>query len=229
MRAWNEFIAGLADLVGGIPMLAFLSLLATGVVAALWYFWPHWLPNRWPIFNREHGERQRDGQDRRGKLGSLRLRLRWRLRWRRRRRRERTPVDMPADDQLPDLPAQVLVLGADELAAAGRYAEAVRERLRAIVRELVDTDVIPLAPGWTVTELARAAILARPRLGPALTGAVDVFSEIWYGMRPATEADDAAMRSYASTVSGHLRGDAGPSHAEPSRTAGPGVPAGASR
>lgn len=216
MRAWNEFIAALADAVGGIAMLAFLSLLAAGVVAVLWYFWPRWLPRHWPLLSRGRGGRRGNDQNRDRGPGSLRRRLRWRLRWlRRRRHRERAPVHTPPDDELPDLPAEVLVLTADELAAAGRYAEAVRERLRAMVRELVDTNVIPLAPGWTVTELARAAILARPPLGPALTGAVDVFSEIWYGLRPATAGDDAAMRTYASSISSHLRADA-----EPSLTAG---------
>ena len=87
----------------------------------------------------------------------LRLgRLRWR--WRRRRRRARMPPRRAelAPDELPDLPAAVLALTADQLAAAGRYAEAVRERLRAMVAELIESGLIPASPGWTVTELAAA-------------------------------------------------------------------------
>jgi hypothetical protein len=108
-------------------------------------------------------------------------------------------------DELPNLPAHVLADSANRLASTQDYALAVRDRLRAIVRELVEAGVIPLRPGWTVTELARSAVTARPALEPALTGAVTVFSAIWYGLRPATVDDDAAMRSYAQAVSQSLR------------------------
>ena len=86
------------------------------------------------------------------------------------------------------------------MAAAGRYKEAVRERLRAIVRDLIDRGVIPVSPGWTVTELARFASLSRPALASPLQVAIDVFSEIWYGLRPATADDDAQLRSTADDV-----------------------------
>jgi hypothetical protein len=114
----------------------------------------------------------------------LAARLRWLLFWRRRRRRT-VPADIDglAPDELPDLPAELLALTADQLAAAGRYAEAVRERLRAIVRELIDREVIEHRPGWTVTELAAAAFMparrprrhctARPPYSPASGTASD--------------------------------------------------------
>jgi hypothetical protein len=128
-------------------------------------------------------------------------RLRWRLRWRRRRGRRVEPVPEPlADDLLPDLPAEVLALTADQLAAAGRYAEAVRERLRSMLRLLIERGILPASPGWTVMELAGAARRARPALAGPLSAAADVFSAIWYGLRPAAESDDAAMRSYAAEV-----------------------------
>jgi hypothetical protein len=90
---------------------------------------------------------------------------------------------------------------ADQRGGAGPDAEAVRERLRGIVRGLIERGVIPHSPGWTVTELAAAATRVRPALTPPLDGAAAVFSEIWYGLRPAHAADDQAMRSYAEGIS----------------------------
>jgi hypothetical protein len=180
-------------------MLAFLSVLATLIVALLWYFWPRWLPRYWGLkFGFGRRGRQPGLGRARWRLGALRWR--WRLRWRRRKRtRAEAPSDLPPD-VLPDLPAEILALTADQLAAAGRYAEAVRERLRAIVRDLVDRDVVPLGPGWTVTEIAIAAVRARPGLGGPVSAAVAIFSEIWYGLRPATADDDQAMRHHAAAV-----------------------------
>lgn len=108
------------------------------------------------------------------------------------------------DDEVPDLPAEVLTLSADELAAAGRFAEAVRERLRAILRALMERDLLPISPGWTVMELARAGGQARAELAQPLDAAAAVFSDIWYGLRPATAEDDAAMRAHAAAVTAVL-------------------------
>jgi hypothetical protein len=198
-RVWNEVVARLAELVrGGVTTLVFLSLVAALLFALGWYFWPSWLPWHWRLgFGRgDRGTDRRTGWRGRFRLGTLR----WRLRRRRRKARggEERP-DLPADI-LPDLPAEVLVVTADQLAAAGRYAEAVRERLRAIVRDLIEREVLPHSPGWTVTELAAAAGRARPPLAQPLAGGVNVFSEIWYGLRPATAADDVAMRDYAKAI-----------------------------
>jgi hypothetical protein len=212
-RLWSESVARLADHVsGGVPTLFFLTALAAVLVALGWHFWPSWLPWNW----RWHGSkrRRRDRRTRRWwrfRLGRLRWRLpRWRLpRWRlRRRRRKLTTVatelaELPPD-ALPELSAELLTLTADQFAAAGRYAEAVRERLRATVRGLIERDVLQPSPGWTVTELARGAAVARPPLAAPLAEAVAVFSEIWYGMRSATAADDDAMRGHADAVAGVL-------------------------
>jgi Domain of unknown function (DUF4129) len=207
-RSCSELVADLADRVGGgVPTLVFLTVLAAILTALGWYFWPAWLPWRWHW--RGWRRRERRTRDRRTRRwGWLRLgRLRWRLpRWRRRRRRTTIPAepaDLPAD-ALPDVRAEVLAITADQLAAAGRFAEAVRERLRAIVRDLIERDVLPPSPGWTVTELARGAASAMPPLATPLDGAVVIFSEIWYGLRPATGDDDAAMRAHAATVAAVL-------------------------
>ena len=98
---------------------------------------------------------------------------------------------------------------ADRYAAEGRYAEAVRERLRAIVRTLVERGVIEHHPGWTVTELTTAAGQALPPLGPPLAEAGRIFSDIWYGEYPAGLAQDARMRELAGAVDAGLTVGAG--------------------
>lgn len=204
MRWWNETVAAMTDVVS-LPLLALISFVVTLLIALGWYFWPDWLPGNWRFREAASGT----GRDRRAanrrtgarrfRLGRLRWRLRWRW-WRRKRRPPADPLDDLPPDELPDLPAHVLAVTADQLAAAGRYAEAVRERLRAIVRQLIENGVIPYRPGWTIAELAASASRVRPPLVPPLHGAVEVFSDIWYGLRPATIDDDAAMRRYAAAV-----------------------------
>src|SRR5262249_52273092 len=114
------------------------------------------------------------------------------------------PADEPergdTQHELPDRPAEEFVSLADRYAAQGRYAEAVRERLRAIVRELVDAGAVGNRPGWTGTELARVAAAARPPVRPPLDAASLVFSDIWYGLRPAYAHHDERMREYAAQV-----------------------------
>jgi hypothetical protein len=199
MRWWNEAVASVTDLIP-LPLLAFLSFIAALVLALALYFWPHWLPWRWRVWSRR---RDGAGRDRKGPRFRFRFgafRWRWRLRWRRKRRGAPEPSPDLAPDELPELPAELLTLTADDLAAQGRYAEAVRERLRAIVRDLIERGIIPHTPGWTVTELANAAGRARPTLTTPLDGAGRIFSEIWYGLRPATVGDDLAMRDHAAAV-----------------------------
>lgn len=78
--------------------------------------------------------------------------------------------------------------GAAEAAAAQqRWAEAVRERLRAVVRELEERGVLDARPSRTAAEVARDGGAAVPALAPELQQAARVFDEIWYGNRPATE------------------------------------------
>jgi hypothetical protein len=209
-RWYTETFAALTDVIS-VPTLAFLSFLVTMLVALGWYFWPSWLPWNWKLRRgRAGGSKSRTrGEGRRGfRLG----RLRWRLRWR--RRGSKPPAEERNEeldpDALPDLPAAVLVLSADQLAEAGRYAEAVRERLRVIVRDLIQRGLIPPSPGWTVTELARHATLTVPTLTTPLVEAVEIFSRIWYGLVPATAADDTAMRTHSAAVAGTLAGVATP-------------------
>jgi hypothetical protein len=83
---------------------------------------------------------------------------------------------------------------ADEHAAAGRFAEAVRERMRAIVRELETRGVLEPRPGRTADEVARDAGAAVPAIAGDLRAAAEIFDEVWYGGRPATTQSETLMR-----------------------------------
>ena len=74
---------------------------------------------------------------------------------------------------------------ADGFAGEGRFAEAVRERMRAIVRELETRGVLEPRPGRTADEVAREAGALVPAVAPDLRTAATVFDEVWYGGRPA--------------------------------------------
>lgn len=188
-RSWTRWAATLIDSIGAV-WSALLVIGAGLLIGLAWHTYPAWIP-------------------RRGWLGALRgLRphwSKWRLPWRRGAKKP-TPSnaaagnDATADDQLPDLASAILISHADALAAQGRFAEAVRERLRAIVRELVEAGVVAHYPAWTVTELSRAAGQARPSMAPPLDGASRIFSDIWYGERPAHADHDAQMRTHANDV-----------------------------
>src|SRR5436305_2866358 len=114
-RGWNEFVAKVDDAVGLGPATLLLFLVAT-LVALGWYFWPRWVPRRWPRLRRP------------------RLRWRWPWRWawrwpwarrwpwRRRTKPARVdgagPEPVPHDTEgLPDLPLEALLPLADRLAA----------------------------------------------------------------------------------------------------------------
>lgn len=170
-RWWTETTAALGDRVP-LPLVALLLVLATVLVAAGWYTFPAWIPRRLP-------------------------------RLRRRRRPappEAAPQPVVPAPREPELPAAAYVSLADRLAAEGRYAEAVRERLRAMVRELAARRVVQPQPGMTVVELVRAATDSRPQVGPPLGAAGAVFSEIWYGQRPASVEHDHRMREHAAEL-----------------------------
>ena len=82
---------------------------------------------------------------------------------------------------------------AEEAAAAGRWADAVRERLRAVVRDLEQRGVLEPRPGRTAGEIAQDAGAAVPPLAADLHRATTVFDEIWYGGRTADAASYAVV------------------------------------
>ena len=83
---------------------------------------------------------------------------------------------------------------ADRHAAAGEWAEAVRERLRAVVRDLEERAVLEPRVGRTADEAAREGGAALPACARELADGARVFDEIWYGGRPATADHDGLLR-----------------------------------
>jgi hypothetical protein len=203
----SRFWTGVVDAVGQIlplPLVVLIMLAVAAIIGALWYFFPRWVPRRLPRFGKP-----------RWNVKGLFRRGRWRFKWRwpdwrawlkRRKRDEATDLETAiaaleqSEEELPEAPLEAFLSLADRYAAEGRFAEAVRERLRAIVRDLVNRGVIQHRPGWTVTELAIAATAVRPALDRPLTEAAMIFSEIWYGQRPATAGHDARMRALTTDV-----------------------------
>jgi hypothetical protein len=208
-RGWTH-IAGIPIDAIGFGLLFLLCLAGALLIGAAWHFWPRWLPRR--SWFAGFGRMWRA-------LRAFRLSSWWRARRRRHGERKRrwgqTPVKPAAAvpvaaDQLPDVPAEQLLSLADQFAAAGQYREAVRERLRAITRQLVDRGYIPNHPEWTITELTRAAGAKAPVLQHDLDEASRIFSDIWYGERDATRAHDDRMRMLAAQIdNGAARGGAG--------------------
>jgi hypothetical protein len=82
---------------------------------------------------------------------------------------------------------------ADELAGTGQWADAVRERLRAIVRELEARGVLEPRPSRTAGEVARDGSAAVPLIADPLRRATTAFDEVWYGGRTADASTYAVL------------------------------------
>lgn len=83
---------------------------------------------------------------------------------------------------------------ADSHAAAGDFAAAVRERFRAVARDLEERAVLTDLPGRTAHEIAGDAGRELPGLAePIATGAA-MFDAVVYGGAPASAEDDALLR-----------------------------------
>ncbi|MBA3619051.1 MAG: DUF4129 domain-containing protein [Acidothermales bacterium] len=100
---------------------------------------------------------------------------------------------------------------ADAHAAAGRWAEALRERLRAVLRELELRGLLEEAPGRTAEEAAREVGRVLPGQADALREVAGDFADVWYGGRRAT----AAMDRRASDLDAAVRETAVPAAAVP--------------
>ena len=90
---------------------------------------------------------------------------------------------------------------AEQYAAGGNWAAAIRHRLRAVARQLEQSSVLTPIPGRTATELARDAGKVVPDLAAELLRAADAFNDVTYGERPGTES---AYRMIAD-LDDHLR------------------------
>ena len=84
-------------------------------------------------------------------------------------------------------------LRAGRLAAAGDYAGAILERVRAIARELDERAVLSPRAGRTANEMAGEAGAALPAEAGALRGAALMFDDICYGERPGTRENYALV------------------------------------
>ena len=82
---------------------------------------------------------------------------------------------------------------AEQAAAAGAWADAVRERLRAVVRDLEARGVLDPRPGRTAGEVAHDAGAAVPAVADDLRRGAVLFDEIWYGGRPADASSYALL------------------------------------
>lgn len=78
---------------------------------------------------------------------------------------------------------------AEEAAAAGDFATAVRERYRAIVRELEERGVLDELSGRTADEAAREAGVRLPDSRDELLAAAALFDAVHYGGREASSVD----------------------------------------
>jgi Domain of unknown function (DUF4129) len=206
-RAYDQWVARLFDRVPPATVLLMLLVL-TGLIAALWYWFPAWVPRRWPRLRMPRFRVPRF-RLRWPKLRWPKLRwpkLRW-PKWRRRRRKPKAAKPSPAPQPAPVVAEPAVTAAprpgmslADRHAAEGRYAEAIRERLRDTVADLTSAGVITPQPGTTAAELTTAAANQRPTIGSPLGGATEIFSEIWYGQREASPGHDERMRALTAEV-----------------------------
>jgi Domain of unknown function (DUF4129) len=90
---------------------------------------------------------------------------------------------------------------AEQAAAQGQWAQAVRERLRAVVRELEARGALDPRPGRTAGEVARDGGAALPHVADDLARAARLFDEVWYGGRPADAASYASLVAVDARVS----------------------------
>ncbi|OBF51910.1 hypothetical protein A5756_19070 [Mycobacterium sp. 852002-53434_SCH5985345] len=104
---------------------------------------------------------------------------------------------------------------AENYAAQGEWAAAIRHRLRAVARQLEETGVLNPAPGRTANELASDAGAALPHLAGELSQAATAFNDVTYGEQPGTQG---AYRMIAD-LDDHLRSRSAAVPAGPAQSA----------
>ncbi|MEJ2859589.1 DUF4129 domain-containing protein [Actinomycetospora flava] len=90
---------------------------------------------------------------------------------------------------------------ADGHARAGAFDDAVRERMRAIVRSLEERTILEPRQGRTAGDAARAGGRALPAVADDLLEAARRFDETVYGGRAADAGTDARLREIDTAVS----------------------------
>jgi hypothetical protein len=111
---------------------------------------------------------------------------------------------------------------AGRLAAAGDYAAAIIECVRAIAAELEERGVLLPRTGRTADELAAEAGQALPAHADALRDAARLFDEVRYGQRPGSRASYERLSELDRriTASAPRAGRPGGAGASPAMTAG---------
>ncbi|MFH7600266.1 DUF4129 domain-containing protein [Streptomyces racemochromogenes] len=89
---------------------------------------------------------------------------------------------------------------ADAHAAAGRWNEAVRERMRAVVRSLEERTLLDPRPGRTADEAAAEASRSLPAHADELRAAARAFDDVTYGGRTADPDTYARLRTLDLTL-----------------------------
>ncbi|GAA3541235.1 DUF4129 domain-containing protein [Amycolatopsis ultiminotia] len=82
---------------------------------------------------------------------------------------------------------------AEAAAARGQFADAVRERFRALVRGLEERTLLDARSGRTADEAAAEAGVLLPDLAADLFAAARLFDDVHYGGRSGTEAGYRAL------------------------------------
>src|SRR6185312_1504 len=113
------------------------------------------------------------------------------------RRPDATGLELPAE-----LTSAQLRQLADTLAAHQDWAEAVRARLRAVVRLVEERGVLDPRAGRTAAEVAAEAGAIRPDLLDPLWEGALTFGEIWYGRRRATATDHDVLLAVETAARG---------------------------
>ncbi|MFJ1568550.1 DUF4129 domain-containing protein [Streptomyces erythrochromogenes] len=89
---------------------------------------------------------------------------------------------------------------AEAHAAAGRWTEAVQERMRAVVRSLEERTLLDPRPGRTADEAAAEAAVSLPDHATDLRAAARTFDDVTYGGRTADADAYARLRTLDLTL-----------------------------
>lgn len=89
---------------------------------------------------------------------------------------------------------------AEAHAAAGRWNEAVQERMRAVVRSLEERTLLDPRPGRTADEAAAEAAVSLPGHTAELRAAARAFDDVTYGGRTADSDAYARLRALDDTL-----------------------------
>jgi len=89
---------------------------------------------------------------------------------------------------------------AERHAAAGSYAAAIEEYLRAVATGLEERAILPPAPGRTAGELATQSGRLLPAHAAELHGAARLFDDVHYGGRAGTQANAGRLRDLEAAI-----------------------------